>query len=145
MARTAGRFGRVKPRARARACLLGLLSDVVRKNCRGLAEQAGLRAEELTELTHLSVRQYQRPNGEVVALLVISPSKTDRGRVIPMSAELFHVIAQIIRRHRNEHGTVPVCARYDPREKVWSEELPYLFQAFAAAARERCPPRRSGA
>ncbi|MDJ0372799.1 hypothetical protein QMK19_24860, partial [Streptomyces sp. H10-C2] len=60
---------------------------------------AGLRAEELTELTHLSVRNYQRPSGEVVALLVITPSKSDRERVIPMSAELFHVIAQIIRRH----------------------------------------------
>jgi hypothetical protein len=47
-----------------------------------------------------------------------------------MSAELFHVIAQIIRRHRNEHGTVPVCARYDLHEKVWSEELPYLFQSL---------------
>ncbi|MFF7022248.1 tyrosine-type recombinase/integrase [Streptomyces klenkii] len=91
---------------------------------------AGLRAEELTELTHLSVRQYQRSSGEVVALLVVSPSKSDRERVIPMSAELFHVIAQIIRRHRNQHGTVPVCARYDLHEKVWSEELPYLFQTF---------------
>ncbi|AIV38620.1 integrase [Streptomyces sp. CCM_MD2014] len=91
---------------------------------------AGLRAEELTELTHLSVRQYQRSSGEVVALLVVSPSKSDRERVIPMSAELFHVIAQIIRRHRNHHGTVPVCARYDLHEKVWSEELPYLFQTF---------------
>ncbi|CAM5343316.1 Tyrosine recombinase XerC [Streptomyces tanashiensis] len=91
---------------------------------------AGLRAEELTELTHLSVRQYQRPSGEVVALLVVSPSKSDRERVIPMSAELFHVIAQIIRRHRGRHGTVPVCMRYDLHEKVWSEELPYLFQTF---------------
>ncbi|MGW5220902.1 hypothetical protein ACWEQA_23845 [Nocardia sp. NPDC004085] len=44
-------------------------------------------------------RQYQRANGEVIALLVIAPSKTDRERVIPMSAELFHVIAQIIKRH----------------------------------------------
>jgi len=43
---------------------------------------AGLRAEELTELTHLSIRQYQRPNGEVVALLVVAPSKSDRERVI---------------------------------------------------------------
>jgi site-specific recombinase XerD len=91
---------------------------------------AGLRAEELTELTHLSVRQYRRPNSEVVALLVISPSKSDRERVVPMSAELFHVIAQVIRRHRNEHGTVPVCVRYDPHEKVWSEPMPYLFQNF---------------
>lgn len=89
---------------------------------------AGLRAEELTELTHLSVRNYQRPSGEVVALLVITPSKSDRERVIPMSAELFHVIAQIIRRHISAHGTVPICVRYNLHEKVWSEPLPYLFQ-----------------
>ncbi|MFF2548386.1 tyrosine-type recombinase/integrase [Kitasatospora sp. NPDC058063] len=89
---------------------------------------AGLRAEELTELTHLSVRNYQRPSGEVVALLVVTPSKSDRERVIPMSAELFHVIAQIIRRHISANRTVPVCVRYDLHEKVWSEPLPYLFQ-----------------
>ncbi|MFE8950693.1 transposase, partial [Streptomyces sp. NPDC007856] len=41
MARIAGRFGRVEPRATARAYLLGLLSDVERKNCWQLAEQAG--------------------------------------------------------------------------------------------------------
>jgi len=51
-----------------------------------------------------------------------------------MSAELFHVIAQIIRRHRAEHGTVPACARYDLYEKVWSEELPYLFQTVFSAS-----------
>jgi site-specific recombinase XerD len=89
---------------------------------------AGLRREELAELTHLSVRQYQRPNGEVVALLVVSPSKSDRERVIPMSAELFHVIAQIIRRHTASYGTVPVCPRYDQQERTWCEPLPYLFQ-----------------
>jgi len=89
---------------------------------------AGLRREELVELTHLSLRQYQRPNGEVVALLVVSPSKSDRERVVPMSAELFHVIAQVIRRHTAEHGTVPVCPRYDQSERRWSETLPYLFQ-----------------
>ncbi|MCP2365806.1 site-specific recombinase XerD [Nonomuraea thailandensis] len=89
---------------------------------------AGLRREELVELTHLSVRQYQRPTGEVVALLVVSPSKSDRERIIPMSAELFHVVAQIIRRHRAEYGTVPVCPRYDQHERTWCEPLPYLFQ-----------------
>ena len=57
---------------------------------------SGIRIEELLELTHLSIRQYQRPNGEVIALLVIAPSKTDRERVIPMSAELFA-------RHRRDH------------------------------------------
>ncbi|WP_240001537.1 tyrosine-type recombinase/integrase [Streptomyces sp. ST1015] len=41
---------------------------------------------ELT--THLSVRQYQRPSGKVVALLVITPSKTDHEHVIPMSADM---------------------------------------------------------
>ncbi|MCC9312065.1 site-specific integrase [Kitasatospora sp. RB6PN24] len=95
---------------------------------------AGLRAEELTELTHLSVRNYQRPNGEVVALLVITPSKSDRERVIPMSAELFHVIAQVIRRHIRAHGTLPVCTRYDLHEKVWSDPLPYLFQTVHSGA-----------
>jgi hypothetical protein len=45
---------------------------------------SGIRAEELIELTQLSVRQYQRRNGEVVALLVIAPSKSDRERVIPI-------------------------------------------------------------
>jgi site-specific recombinase XerD len=89
---------------------------------------AGLRAEELAELTHLSIRQYQRPGGQVVALLVVAPSKSDRERVIPMSAELFHVIAQVIRRHTTRHGTVPVATRYDLHEKVWNPPLPYLFQ-----------------
>jgi SRSO17 transposase len=42
MARIAGRFRRVEPRAAARAYLLGLLSSVERKNCWQLAEQAGL-------------------------------------------------------------------------------------------------------
>ncbi|GHK05965.1 hypothetical protein SY2F82_77620 [Streptomyces sp. Y2F8-2] len=42
MDRIAGRFSRVEPRATARAYLLGLLSQVERKNCWQLAEQAGL-------------------------------------------------------------------------------------------------------
>jgi SRSO17 transposase len=37
----AGRFGRVEPRRRARAFLLGLLSDVDSRSCWQLAEQAG--------------------------------------------------------------------------------------------------------
>ncbi|MFB9517482.1 hypothetical protein ACH435_01285 [Streptomyces purpureus] len=41
MGRIAGRFRRVETRATARAYLLGLLSGVERKNCWGLAEQAG--------------------------------------------------------------------------------------------------------
>lgn len=59
---------------------------------------------------------------------MVSPSKSDREWVIPMSAELFQVIAQVVRRHVAAHGTVPVCPRYDQHERTWCEPLPYLFQ-----------------
>jgi site-specific recombinase XerC len=42
--------------------------------CVETLRHSGVRIEELCELTHLSVRQYQRPNGEVIALLVIAPA-----------------------------------------------------------------------
>lgn len=89
---------------------------------------SGIRIEELTELSHLSVRQYQRPNGEVVALLVIAPSKSDRERVIPMSAELFHVIACIIRRINPNSRSIPLATRYDDYERTTVEPQPFLFQ-----------------
>ena len=95
---------------------------------------AGLRVEELCELTHLSVRNYRRPNGEVVALLVVGPSKSDRERVIPMSGELFHVIAQVIRRLTTEHGTVPICVGYDMAERAWSDPMPFLFQHMVSGS-----------
>ncbi|MGQ0840009.1 IS701 family transposase [Actinokineospora sp.] len=41
MARVAGRFGRVEPRRWARSFVLGLLSDLPRKNCWTIAEHAG--------------------------------------------------------------------------------------------------------
>ncbi|XCM33472.1 hypothetical protein ABXI76_32905 [Streptomyces parvus] len=66
--------------------------------CPEILRQSGIRVEELCELTHLSIRQNRRPNNEVIALLVIAPSKSKRERVIPMSADLFHAVAQIIRR-----------------------------------------------
>lgn len=89
---------------------------------------SGLRIEELTELSQLSVRQYRRPNGEVIALLVVAPSKTDRERVIPMSAELFHAIASIIRRLTAGGKTVPMVTRFDTYDRVWSDPQPVLFQ-----------------
>ena len=94
---------------------------------------AGVRIEELLELTHLSIRQYQRPNGEVIALLVIAPSKTDRERVIPMSAELFAVIAAIIRRHSRHGRTIPLIQRYDNHERRMSDPMPFLFQRHTGA------------
>jgi site-specific recombinase XerD len=88
----------------------------------------GLRVEELTELSHLSIRQYQRPNGEVVALLVVAPSKSDRERVIPMSAELFHTIAMLVRRITRNRPHVPLVTAFDHRERVVLGPLPLLFQ-----------------
>jgi integrase len=99
-----------------------------------ILRHSGLRVEELIELTHLSLRQYQRPNGEVIALLVVAPSKTDRERVIPMSAELFHIIATIIRRHL-AHGPIPLLLRYDAAERVWTAPMPYLFQRQIGSVR----------
>ena len=91
----------------------------------------GLRVEELLELTQLSFRQYPRPNGEVIGLLVIAPSKTDRERVIPMSAELFHVIAVIIRRLTREWRRRRLGrSRWPPATTtaVTSDPQPFLFQ-----------------
>ncbi|ORM37234.1 MULTISPECIES: site-specific integrase [Williamsia] len=94
----------------------------------GVLRLAGVRQEELLELTQLSVRQYTRPGGEVVALLVIAPSKGDRERVIPMSAELFHIVAAIIGRHTSSGRTIPALQRWDPYESTVGPALPYLFQ-----------------
>uniref|UniRef100_UPI003F49A141 tyrosine-type recombinase/integrase n=1 Tax=Amycolatopsis sp. CA-096443 TaxID=3239919 RepID=UPI003F49A141 len=96
--------------------------------CVETLRHSGVRIEELCELTHLSIRQYRRSNGEVIALLVIAPSKTDRERVIPMSAELFHVIASVIRRHTQAGRSIPLLSRFDHHDKVWSAHLPFLFQ-----------------
>jgi len=96
--------------------------------CVETLRHTGLRIEELLELTQLSIRQYERPGGELIGLLVIAPSKTDRERVVPMSAELLHVIAAIILRHAAGGRTIRLVRRYDPYERVWSAPMPYLFQ-----------------
>lgn len=96
--------------------------------CIETLRHTGVRNEEILELSQLSIRQYVRPNAEVIALLVIAPSKTDRERVIPMTAELFHVIATIIRRLTRDRPTVPLATRYDKFERVTSKPQPFLFQ-----------------
>jgi hypothetical protein len=45
-----------------------------------------------------------------------------------MSAELFAVIAAIIRRHTAGGRTIPVVTRYDHHERETLPPLPYLFQ-----------------
>ena len=96
----------------------------------------GIRIEELLELTHYSIRPYRQPNGSVVPLLQIAPSKTDAERVIPASPELASVLAQIITRVASRDGTISLTTRYDQHERTWSEPLPYLFQ-YRRAGRPR--------
>jgi hypothetical protein len=43
---------------------------------------------------------------------------------MPMSPELFTVIAAIIRRHTRDGAPVPVVARYDPHERKPSRRCP---------------------
>jgi Phage integrase family len=64
---------------------------------------------------------------------VIAPSKSDRERVIPMSAELFAVIAAIIRRHSRHGRTIPLIQRYDNHERRMSDPMPLLFQRQTGA------------
>jgi hypothetical protein len=45
-----------------------------------------------------------------------------------MSAELFHVIAAVVRRHTATGGSIRVVRRWDPHERVWSAPMPFLFQ-----------------
>ena len=68
-------------------------------------------------------------------LLQVSPSKIDRERVIPMSPELVHALASILRRIRGPNGTVPLVERYDRHERTFSEPLPYLFQRAIGSRR----------
>lgn len=63
----------------------------------------------------------------MIALLVIAPSKTNRERVISMSAELFHIIAVLIRR-LTPHGSVLALPRYDGHERQWTAPFPHLFR-----------------
>jgi hypothetical protein len=89
----------------------------------------GIRIEELTELSHHSLVQYQLPTtGEIVPLLQIAPSKTDTERLLVVSPELAEVLSTIICRVRGADGAIPLVCAYDDRERVWSPPLPLLFQ-----------------
>jgi integrase len=88
----------------------------------------GLRCEELTELTHLSIRDHTTAEGQRVLLLQVAPSKQDRERVLPVCPELAHALAQIIKRARGQAPSIPCIPRYDPLERTVGAPLPYLFQ-----------------
>ena len=89
----------------------------------------GLRAEELTELTHHSLVQYRLPGtGELIPLLHIVPSKTDTERLLVVSPELADVLSAIICRIRDDAGAVPLAVTYDYHERVYGPPMPILFQ-----------------
>ena len=89
----------------------------------------GLRIEEMLELTHRGFVAYTLPStGEVVPLLQIVPSKTDRERLLVVSPELAEVLAAIISRVRGGNERMPLVSRYDVTERVHSPPLPFLFQ-----------------
>ncbi|MEV5082527.1 tyrosine-type recombinase/integrase [Streptomyces sp. NPDC056159] len=104
--------------------------------------RTGARIEELLELTHLSLRQYQAPTGETVPLLQISPSKTDRERVIPADPDLVAVLARIIRRIKGTGERVPLLTRYDGYERVFGPPLPHLFQCLSQHRLQVISPNR---
>ena len=89
----------------------------------------GIRVEELLELTHGSVVAYTLPtSGEVIPLLQITPSKTDRERVLVVSPELADVLGTIIVRVCGGRDGLPLLSRYDSAERLHSPTLPFLFQ-----------------
>jgi integrase len=89
----------------------------------------GVRIEELLELTHRGFVAYTLPStGEVVPLLQIVPSKTDRERLLVVSPELAEVLAAVIARGRGENEQLPMVSRYDGNERLHSPPLPFLFQ-----------------
>ncbi len=89
---------------------------------------SGIRIEELLELTHLSIRQFRKPDGEILPLLQIAPSKSDQERILPASPELTAVLARIVARLTDGGGTVPLAIKRDEHELVHSAPMPYLFQ-----------------
>jgi integrase len=89
----------------------------------------GIRLEELTELSHHSLIQYQLPaSGELIPLLHIAPSKTDIERLLVISPELADVLAAIIARVRDDNGAVPLVIGYDVHEAEFTPPMPVLFQ-----------------
>lgn len=97
----------------------------------------GMRIEELLELTHRSFIAYTLPaTGEVVPLLQIAPSKTDRERLLVVSPELAEALAAIIARVRGGKAHIPLVSRYDGYERTHSAALPFLCQRPTGARQQ---------
>ena len=57
-----------------------------------------------------------------------------------MSAELFSVIAAIVRRHTQDGRAIPLLSRYDPHERQASSAMPFLFQRKIGTNQEVISP-----
>lgn len=148
------RYQRTKTRSKINAIALddgpGPRFDVMRRDTDAfwtwaaieVLRRTGVRIEELLELTHVGLRQYQAPTGEMVPLLQISPSKTDAERVIPADPDLVAVLARIIRRIKDGEGRVPLVHRFDEHEQIFGPPLPHLFQHVVHYQREVISPER---
>ena len=91
--------------------------------------ESGLRAEELSELSHHSLVQYTLPaTGETIPLLHIAPSKLDEERLLVASPALAEILSAILRRVCDHDGAVPLVVAYDSHERVWNAPMPLLFQ-----------------
>ncbi|MGI8777663.1 MAG: tyrosine-type recombinase/integrase [Acidimicrobiales bacterium] len=103
----------------------------------------GVRIEEMLELTHRSFVAYALPTtGEVIPLLQVTPSKTDRERLLVVSPELAEVLTVIISRVRNGAESLPLVTRYDAAERLHSPPLPFLFQRPWGLANHVVTPHR---
>jgi hypothetical protein len=97
--------------------------------CVEVFRHTGVRIEEMLEITHRSFVSYTLPaTGEVIPMLQITPSKTDKERLLVISPELASVFAEIIGRVRDGNERVPLITRYDHAERLHSPALPFLFQ-----------------
>jgi hypothetical protein len=97
--------------------------------CVEVFRHTGVRIEEMLEITHRSFVSYTLPaTGEVIPMLQITPSKTDKERLLVISPELASVFAEIIGRVRGGNEHVPLITRYDHAERLHSPALPFLFQ-----------------
>lgn len=97
--------------------------------CVEVFRHTGVRIEEMLEITHRSFVSYTLPStGEVIPMLQITPSKTDKERLLVVSPELAAVFAEIIGRVRDGEEQLPLVSRYDHAERLHSPPLPFLFQ-----------------
>ena len=93
-----------------------------------ILRHTGIRIEEMLELTHLSIKQYRKPDGAVIPLLQIAPSKTDQERIFPCSPELTAALASLVS-FVSIDGLVPLCCRVDRHERVVSATYAVSYSA----------------